>query len=754
MAQYEIQLKDLIRIVRKRRNIIIFSTVALSVLSFLFALIQSPPPMYRATAKVKYDKSQTLVGIVPSSFYYSPYNNIRSQTKVITSFPVVERAAKKVGLIDEDLSESKILHSQELMGVVSMIELATDTEPEENTNIIRINVTYSDPEMAANLANALADSYIEYNRELLNKRTIETKKFVEKQLEELSKRLKNAEDTLKEYQDKKDIVSLDNQAIMDLKALDELENQYKELNRENETLTFFKNRLSSKSSSGRNMFQIRNMSRDSSLDKYNAELQELLVERDKYLTTYTDRHPKVKDVNSKIAKLRGLIRSDVVARIETNKKDMESLKKDIDRYKEKTSEYPDDSLTLLRLEREVELQSNLFSELNSKYQEILIQESGMVEEVSKVTPALINNKRINSPKLASSFLMGLIIGLFLGVFFAIVSENLDTSIGTIEDVESYLEIPVLGVIPYVMSIKGGEEEEKLSEREIETPLVLFMNPKSQIVEAYRSLRTNILFLNQEKGTKTFMITSSSLQEGKTINCINIAVTLAQGEYRTLLVDADLRRGTISKVFGLDKSPGLSDIILGSHNWNEVVKDINDIMLGSFDMDVLLKSPELSNFNIITSGSFPINPSELINSKQMSKFIEEIKESYDFIIFDTTPVLPVTDAVLLSQRLENVILLYEVGKIARGVLKRSKSHLDAVKANVIGIILNGVRPEYGPDYYEYHYQYYYGEDKEPARKDDLAKIKEMVTKENLIHLFNSTKEEVARLFRKIFKRKSK
>lgn len=754
MAQYEIQLKDLIRIVRKRKNIIIFSTATLAVLSFLFALIQSPAPKYMSTAKVKYDKSQSLAGIVPSSYYYSPYNNIRSQTKVITSFPVVEKAAKKVGLLDKDLSESKILHSQEHMGVISMIESSTETEPEENTNIIRINVTYSDPEMAASLANALADGYIEYNRELLNKRTIETKKFVEKQLEELSDRLKKAEDTLKEYQDNKDIVSLDSQALMDLKTLDELERQYKEIDRENETLTFFKNRLSSNRSSGRNMFQLRNMDRDSSLDKYNSELQELLVERDKYLTTYTDRHPKVKDINSKIAKLKSLIRSDVIARIETNKQDMETLKKDIDRYKEKTSEYPDDSLTLVRLERDVELQSNLFSELNSKYQEILIQESGMVEEVSKVTPALVNNKRINSPKLFSSFFMGLIIGLFLGVFFAIVSENLDTSIGTIEDVESYLELPVLGVIPYVMSIKEADEDEKVTEKGFDTPLVLFMNPKSQIVEAYRSLRTNILFLNQEKGSKTFMITSSSLQEGKTINCINIAITLAQGGYRTLLVDADLRRGTISKVFGLDKSPGLSDIILASYKWEDVVKDINDILLGSFDMDALLKSPELSNFNIITSGGFPINPSELIDSKQMSKFIEDVKESYDFIIFDTTPVLPVTDAVLLSQRLENVMLLYEVGKIARGVLKRTKSHLEAVKANIIGIILNGVRPEYGPEYFEYHYQYYYGEDKGPVRKDDLTKLKEMFKKENLIHLFNTAKEGAARQFRKIFKRKSK
>ena len=743
MAQYEIQLKDLIRIVRKRRNIIVFSTVSLAILSFLFALIQSPSPLYMATAKVKYDKSQSLTGMMPSNFYFSPFSNIKSQTKVIASFPVVKEAAKEVGIIDMNIDEEEILNSQELMRRISAIEAAIVTEPEEDTNIIRIIVTYNDPEMAANIANALAESYKKYNRELLNKRTIETKKFIEKQLKELAARLKVAEDKLKDFQNKKEIVALDRQAIFDLKALDELELTYKELGRENQMLVFLKKRLGSGNLSGHS----EKLGIHSTLYKYIMELQSLLIERDKYLTTYTDRHPKVKEVNNKIVILKKSIRSDISERIDTNKKDMETLKKDIEIYKEKTSEYPDDNLTLIRLEREVELQSKLFSELNSTYQEVLIQESGMIEEVSLFAPALVDKSRINPPKLASSFFMGLIIGLFLGVFFAIVSENLDTSIGTIEDVESYLKVPVLGVIPYITSIMDEEKDEKPKEKKVEAPLVFLMNPKSQIVEAYRSLRTNILFLNQEKDMKTLMITSSSLQEGKTINCINIAVTLAQGGYKTLLVEADLRRGTISKIFGLDKSPGLMDIILANQGWKDVVRNINDILLGSFDMDVLIKSPELSNFNVITSGAFPINPSELISSQQMSNFIDEVKESYDFIIFDTTPVLPVTDAVLLSQKLDGVIMLYEVGKIARGILKRTKSHLDAVKANVIGVVLNGVTPEYGPDFYEYHYQYYYGEDTKRPKTSELEKIKEMFTKENLKHILVSAKEGISNLFKK-------
>jgi capsular exopolysaccharide synthesis family protein len=346
----------------------------------------------------------------------------------------------------------------------------------------------------------------------------------------------------------------------------------------------------------------------------------------------------------------------------------------------------------------------------------------------------------------------------LGAFFAVVIENLDTSIGTIEDVESYLELPVLGVIPHISlerdvspppDVKNGDDTFQ------KYPIVLNLPPKLPAVEAYRSLRTNILFANQEKNVKTIMITSSSLQEGKSINCINTAITLALGGYKTLLVEADLRRGIVDKIFGVDKSPGLSDIILGTQPWKEVLRDFNDIILGSgFDMDLLIKSPELSQLNFITSGVFPSNPAELLNSHQMTTFLEETKQEYDFIIFDCTPVMPVTDAVLLSQKVDSVIILYEVGKIARGVLKRTKSHLENVKANIMGVVLNGVRPEYGPDYYEYHYQYYYSEKEMPPPQSTWEKVKhlwdnrrEVMTRENLSHLLGSAKERASRIFSK-------
>jgi uncharacterized protein involved in exopolysaccharide biosynthesis/Mrp family chromosome partitioning ATPase len=763
MAQYEIQLKDLVRIAKKRKKIIIGCAVGLSLLSFLFALVQTPSPLFTATAKVKYDKSQTLAGLITTVFYWSPYDNIQSQIKIITSFPVLEKTAKALGLLEETVTSKEILTSKDYMSIISMLETQIEPEPEENTNIINIHVTAHEPEMAAALANAVAESYREYNIEEINKRTIDTKSFIEEQLEFVSNRLKEAEDTYRTFQEEKDIVALESQALLDLQYLAELELEYHLLMRENETLTYLKTHLSSGSLSSKKSFNINEWEDiHSTLYKLNESLQDLLLERDQLLAIYTTNHPKIKELNGKISEVLSLIADEIDTRYDTNKARIATLQKDIELFREKTAKYPDENLTLARFEREVELQTELYSELNSHYQEILIQESGMIEEVSIVTPALIPEHPINPPRTASSLVIGLIMGLLIGVFFAIVMENLDTSIGTIEDVESYLELPVLGVIPYVSSLKDMEdtkEREEEADPQKDSPIILFMNPKSQMVESYRSLRTNILFLNREKDVNLIMITSSSLQEGKTVNCINVAIALALGGYKTLLVEADLRRATIAKVFGIDKSPGLTDVILGSQGWQDVVKDINDIILSGFDMDTLIKSPELTNLNIITSGTFPTNPTELINSKQMSKFINEIKEAYDFVIFDCTPILPVTDAVLLSQKVEGVIILYEVGKIARGVLKRSKSHMEGVKANILGVILNGVRPEYGPEYYEYHYQYYYGEGEKPHSLSDWETVKEQFTRENLVHAYSLAKERISRYFtrgtemlRRLFRRK--
>ena len=286
---------------------------------------------------------------------------------------------------------------------------------------------------------------------------------------------------------------------------------------------------------------------------------------------------------------------------------------------------------------------------------------------------------------------------------------LDTSIGTIEDVESLLGVPVLGAIPFF------EKDEKGQVHSIRN-LITHFDPTSVIAEAFRSLRTNIRFMGLEKKGKSFLVTSSFIQEGKTFNIVNLALSIAQAGDKVLLVEGDLRKPTVNKMFGVPRDPGLTDYVLGNYQWKEIIVSITDLILGDFEFEDIMKTPGLENLNIMVGGSIPPNPSEILRSPRFNEFLKEASKDYNYIFIDAPPILPVADATEIAPIVDSVILVYKVGQIARGVLKRAKVSLDNVNAKVLGVILNSIKPDIGPDYFKYHTQYYYG----PSKKVEHTK----------------------------------
>jgi len=193
------------------------------------------------------------------------------------------------------------------------------------------------------------------------------------------------------------------------------------------------------------------------------------------------------------------------------------------------------------------------------------------------------------------------------------------------------------------------------------------------------------------------------------------LSMAQAGNKVLLVDADLRKPLINKVFGLSKEPGITDYVLGNYPWQEVTNTISDIMLGDFGIDDILKTPGMDNISVVTAGTKPPNPSEILSSSRFKEFLTEANKVYDFVFVDSPPLLPVADAAEIAPLMDGVLMVYTVGKIGRGVLKRAKSNLDNVDAKVLGVILNNVKPESGPEYFKYHSQHYYGPEGESRRK---------------------------------------
>lgn len=379
---------------------------------------------------------------------------------------------------------------------------------------------------------------------------------------------------------------------------------------------------------------------------------------------------------------------------------------------------------------EVKINEEAYIMLNKKYKEALITEAEKIELVSIVNPAIEPTSPMG-PGRRLNMIVGGIVGLLLGFAFAFIRENLDTSIGRIEEVESYLKTPVLGIIPHITA--GEEKRRFLGSRALHgaekvsllrKQLVAHFHPKSSVAEAYRSLQTNTEFARLTKKGNTLLFTSTGPQEGKTITAANYAVALAQTNKRVLLIEADLRRPLIHKIFGLKKEPGLTEVLLGSLSWEEAVRKMTDIIMGEMGLEEILKTPGMENLTVLTSGALPPNPVEVLNSPEMTNLIEELKTRFDILVFDCPPVLPVADALILGSKAEGTILVYRAGRTGRGALRRTKTLLEGAKANLLGLVLNDIKAteiEPGSPYY-YYYHKYYGAEEEAKRRGIFSILK--------------------------------
>lgn len=226
----------------------------------------------------------------------------------------------------------------------------------------------------------------------------------------------------------------------------------------------------------------------------------------------------------------------------------------------------------------------------------------------------------------------------------------------------------------------------------EIKLVTVKSPKSPAAEAYKTLRTNIQFSSFDHKVKTIVITSTGPSEGKTTTSCNLAITIAQSGKRTILLDCDMRNPKIHKVFELSNQSGISDVLIGEINFYEAVS-----------------KTEIENLYVLPSGTRPPNPAELLSSEKMKKFLESLKETYDYIIIDTPPIIIVTDAQILSKYADGCLLVVASAEADKSAAIRAKELMEKVDAKILGVVLNKLDTN-RRGYYGYYYNYYYGSNK--------------------------------------------
>lgn len=297
----------------------------------------------------------------------------------------------------------------------------------------------------------------------------------------------------------------------------------------------------------------------------------------------------------------------------------------------------------------------------------------------KITPlqqAVIPEKP-SSPNVALNIVLGALIGLAVGVGIAVLREVLDTRVRNESDVSQLTEAPIIGGIAF-------------DSRTVDNPLVVRDDPRSPRAESFRTLRTNLQFINTDHGPRSFVVTSSIPGEGKSTTSANLAIAIALSGVRVLIVDADLRKPKLAEYLGLEGGAGLTDVLVGRAQAGDMVQRWGD-----------------SNLYVLPAGKVPPNPSELLGSKAMLNLLHSLENSFDVVLFDAPPLLPVTDAAILANNTGGALLIVAAGRVHKSQLRGAVSALENVGAKVAGVVVT-MLPTKGPDSYGYgRYGYGYG-----------------------------------------------
>ncbi|GAA5481335.1 GumC family protein [Haloferula sargassicola] len=391
-----------------------------------------------------------------------------------------------------------------------------------------------------------------------------------------------------------------------------------------------------------------------------------------------ENHPNVKQQKEIIEGLKGQLEDGVLALRQTLNAQLELTREQAERLKVAADSKEEDAVTMGIARQSFDQARSDFETAQDLLEELKIKEIGeqMQRRISE-DPVIVHEEPVESqapvsPNITLNLALGAIVGLVFGVGIAFLLEYLDTSVKTLEDVERYLQVPVLAVIPKDVGVLYKQSG---------------MSPDA---EAYRILRTNIEFNRKNPEDNAITVISGGAGEGKSTTLVNLAYICAQGGYTTLMIDADLRRPRLHTFFEINNSVGLTNYLT------------TDLMLE----DVILQTP-VDNLYFMPSGILPADAAGILNSRRMSELIQDVKQRFDLVLIDSPPILGVSDASVLASEVDLTMIVVQHRKLPRNMLQRVKSTVEGVGGHVIGVVLNNVdvRSDSQYQYYTSYYTYY-------------------------------------------------
>jgi capsular exopolysaccharide synthesis family protein len=566
--------------------------------------------------------------------------------------------------------------------------------------VLAVSYTTTDPVQAAAVPNVLSERFIEYKAALTKQESRNTVEFLRGQVASYQGEVSRAENALRGFREQQRVVSPQEEAVQQVQRLATLQAQRDALRSEREALAKLLDRVSQGRTDGRTS-QYRQLASfpvflaNNAVQNFLQALTALENERASLLVSKTERNADVQGLDTRIREIElqlYQIARDYLEGLDTQ---LASTEANLGRFGTQLEAIPAREVEFARLSRQQKVLDDIYSLLQTRLKEAEIREAAEPNDVRVIDSALVPERPI-SPRPFRNLVLGLVAGLVAGVAAAFARETLDTRVRTREDVQAATgSMPILGVIPRFDTARApsGTRRFNTSDLGLSESLVVRTDPQSPAAEAFRSLRTSIVFSGVRGAPQVMVVTSAMPGEGKSTSSSNLALTLAQQGSRTLLVDADLRRGTVHRIFDVPQEPGLTHVLLGMVPLEAAVH--------------VVEVSENVTLSVLPAGAFPPNPAEILGSERMTRLLEELRGKYDAVIFDAPPLNLVTDATVLAKMVDAAVLVTRNGFTDKRALQHAASQLLQVRAPVSGVVLNDVDVTGGGRYYGYGYGYGYG-----------------------------------------------
>jgi capsular exopolysaccharide synthesis family protein len=690
-----LDLRHYVHVLRKRWRIISTLLVVCTGVSFVYTIRQ--PKSYEAISSLVIESTapQVLEGVKEvvemaastREFYQTQYRIIRSlenTRKVMDRLGLWQTEKDGKGeVLSRDDQVEKLLKRVKVVGI-------------RDSRIANIAVRDQDPERAARIANAFADTYIEGNLDYKLEGARSASTWLGEQAVDLRKQLESSEMALYLFKKEHNLldVGLDDRQGMTRQNLQSLNAKLADIKARRieaeairKLIVASKNDVAEKES----LPEIRD---NVVVTKLRENYLDLLKMKADLESRYGEKHPRILNIEEQLQATRRDYNKELNEVLKAFDKRYEALLDTEAALNKWMHQEKTQALDLAKLEveyrpmaRDAENNARVFGQITQRHKETDLTGLLRVNNVRVLDRATVPRIPV-SPILVLNLGIGLAVGLFGGFMLAFAVETLDNTLKTPDAAEELVGAPMLGLLPLLTESKKRSMEEAPAR-----DLTVFREPTSLAAEACRSIRTNLMFISAQKEIQLMVVTSPGPRDGKSTTAISMAITMAQAGARVLLIDADMRKPRLHKSFGLKSDKGLSTAIMGEAKLKEVIVH-----------------SEIPNLDVLPCGPIPPNPAELLHTERFRELLAEFRRNYDKVVIDSPPTGPVTDPAIIGTVTDGVLLVLRAGHTTREGALRARRHLTDAGARILGIVVNqtdrkGGRYGYGYTYYAPYGRYY-------------------------------------------------